>query len=174
MTELSYAKGKMNEIVLAEETALEIARRLPPEIRKVFREELTSGDATTRKLLTELLLSVGVEKDIKQELSAESILGGGSKDVDIEIPTKRAGVAFTLKATYDPAATAGVRISIFYSQDGVNWDTDTDDIYDHPFGAGTSKQKTYILAAVPTYVRIRIENLDATYAVTIDLWRCFI
>jgi len=32
MTELSYAKGKMNEIVLAEETALEIARRILPAI----------------------------------------------------------------------------------------------------------------------------------------------
>jgi len=53
MTELSYAKGKMNEIVLAEETALEIARRLSPEIRKVFREvlreELTTGNKTKTK-----------------------------------------------------------------------------------------------------------------------------
>jgi len=119
-------------------------------------------------------LAVGVMKDVKKELSAVSIAPGAYQDVDITIPDKRAGVAVTPRATYDPGATKGVRIYAFYSQDGVDWDTDTDDIYDHPFGAGETRQKTYLLGSVPSYVRIRVENLDATYPVTVDLWRCFI
>jgi len=120
------------------------------------------------------LLSVGSERDLAKPLSAYSITGGGTKDVDIEIPSKRVGVAILIKATYDAAATTGIRIEIYYSADGVSWDTDTDEKHLHPFAAGEARQKTYILASVPTYIRIRIVNLDATYAVTIDLWRVFI
>jgi len=118
--------------------------------------------------------SIVVKKDVKQELSDFSLGPGTSKDIDIRVPVGRAGVAAILRVTYDTAATKGVKIYFFYSPDGTNWDTDTDDVFDHPFGAGVAKQKTYISASLPLHVRIRIENLDTTYSATISLWRVFV
>jgi len=115
-----------------------------------------------------------VPKAVRKELDAFTLGPGATVDVDIEVPVGRTGVATILKVAYDPASTAGVRLSFYYSIDGVSWDTDTDDVYTHPFGAGQTRQKTYISASLPLYIRIRIENLDTTYAVIVDLWSCFI
>jgi len=135
----------------------------PRELKKIIREALR-----------EELVATGVSKNIAQPLSAYSLAAGGSVDADITVPDKRAAITIILRATYNAAATAGVRLEVYYSPDGTNWDTDTDERYDHPFRAGETVQKTYVLASVPSYVRIRIVNLDGTYAVTLDLWRRFI
>jgi len=115
-----------------------------------------------------------VKKVVKKELDAYSLGPGASVDVDISVPGGKAALAITLRAAYNTAATAGVRLSVYYSADGANWDTDTDEVYTHPFGAGETRQKTYLLGSVPLYVRIRVENLDTTYSVTINLWRSFV
>jgi len=115
-----------------------------------------------------------IKKAIKKELDAYSLGPGASVNVDVSVPGGKAALAVILRAAYNSAATAGVKLSIYYSADGTNWDTDTDDVYTHPFKAGEAKQKTYIIASVPPHVRVRVENLDGTYAVTITLWRCFI
>jgi len=120
------------------------------------------------------LVATGVKKDTAQPLSAYSLAAGGTVDTDITVPDKRASITIILRATYDAAATAGVRLEVYYSPDGTNWDTDTDERYDHPFRAGETVQKTYVLSSIPPYVRVRIVNLDGTYAVTIDMWRTFI
>jgi len=115
-----------------------------------------------------------VPKAVKKELDAFTLGPGATEDVDIEVPVGRTGVAAILNAAYDPASTAGVRLSFYHSIYGVRWDTDTYHVYTHTFGAGQTRQKTYISASLPLYIRIRIENLDTTYPVTITLWRCFI
>ncbi|RLC86241.1 MAG: hypothetical protein DRJ03_09355 [Chloroflexi bacterium] len=115
-----------------------------------------------------------VKKDTAQPLSSYSLDASSSHNVDITVPSGRAGVAFALRAAYDASATAGVTIKVYWSFDGTNYDTDTDDSYTHPFAAGATKQKTYIAAAIAPYIRLTITNQDATYAVTLDLWRTFI
>ena len=116
----------------------------------------------------------GVNKITEQKLSSYSLSGGGSVNIDITVPTDKSAIALIVKATYDPSATAGIKIYVYWSPDGTNYDTDTDEIYDHPFAAGATKQKTYIIHAVTPYVRIVIENLDPTYAVTLDMWVTYI
>jgi len=115
-----------------------------------------------------------VKKDILKELDQHSLGAGLSVDVDVDVPEGRCGSIVTLKATYDPASTKGVRLEVYTSPDGVDWDTDTDEIYDLPFEAGVTRQKPYIVPALHPNIRFRIINLDPTYPVTISLWRTFI
>jgi hypothetical protein len=113
-------------------------------------------------------------KECRDEVTNATLAAGGSLDVDVFVPDNFSGVAVTLKATYNASATAAVQIEIYNSQDGTNWDSDTDDIVVHPFAPGATKQKTYIFAAACPYIRLRVKNLDATYAATVSLWRTFI
>ncbi len=121
-----------------------------------------------------LKVATQADKVTQQPLSAVSIAAASTQNADIVVPTGRSGIAVTLKATYDVSATAGVRLDALYSPDGTNYDTDTDDTYAHPFTAGTTKQKTYIIPAIHPYVRLAVVNLDASYAVTTDLWVTFV
>jgi len=125
---------------------------------------------------TNNFLRVATESDkiTQQPLSSVTIAAGSTNNVDISVPSGKTGVAITLKATYNSSATSGVRLDIFYSPDGTNYDTDTDDSYTHPFAAGETKQKTYTVAAIHPYLRVSITNLDTTYSVTTDLWITFI
>lgn len=113
-------------------------------------------------------------KKTEQKLTGEVIPAGGSKDIDITLPFGKTRMAITLKATYNPSATTGVRLDVLYSPDGVNYDTDTDDTYTHPFTAGQTKQKTYIVTIIHPYVKLRVVNLDTTYDVTVDLWVTYV
>jgi hypothetical protein len=110
----------------------------------------------------------------RAEVMDYSLAGGGSLDINVPIPESFSGVAVTLKAVYNASATAGVQLEVYHSQDGVNWDSDTDDIVVHPFAAGATKQKTYIFPSICPYIRFRVKNLDAGYAATVSLWRTFI
>lgn len=121
-----------------------------------------------------LKVATQADKVTQQLLPAVSIAAASTQNADIVVPTGRSGIAVTLKATYDVSATAGVRLDALYSPDGANYDTDTDDTYAHPFTAGTTKQKTYIIPAIHPYVRLAVVNLDASYAVTTDLWVTFV
>jgi len=143
-------------------------------------EKLTNLDVLLSTRASEATLSsvldrnALVKKDTLKELDAYSLGAGLSHDVDVAVPNGRCGVITTLKATYDSLATKGVKLEIYTSPDGIDWDTDTDEIYEHPFKAGEARQKPYITSALHPNIRVRIINLDPTYAVTIDLWRTFI
>jgi len=125
---------------------------------------------------TNNFLKVATESDkiTQQFLSSFSIAANSIHNVDISVPSGKTGVAITPKITYNSSATSGVKINILYSPDGINYDTDTDDSYSHPFTAGESKQKTYTVSAIHPYLRVSISNLDTTYSVTTDLWITFI
>ena len=114
------------------------------------------------------------EKTTEQKLTGYSLAGGASVDIDVTIPTGKTGIAVTLKVSYDTSATAGVTLNALYSPDGVNYDTDTDDSYAHPFSAGAVKQKTYIIAGIHPYVRLQIVNDDPTYGAVVDVWVTFV
>jgi len=119
-------------------------------------------------------IKIGVNKVIEQKLSNYLLSAGSSVNIDLTVPDGGSAIALIVKATYNPSATAGVRFYVYWSPDGLNWDTDTDEFYDHPFAAGATKQKTYIVHAITPYVRIVIENLDSTYAVTLSVWVTYI
>ena len=119
-------------------------------------------------------LEIGLHKSTEQKLSSYSLAAGGSVNIDLTIPPGKSAFALIVKATYDASASAGIRIKIYWSPDGSNYDTDTDEVYDHPFEAGKTKQKTYIIHAVTPYVRVVIENLDSNYAVTLDTWVSYV
>ena len=115
-------------------------------------------------------VKVGVHKSIEQKLSDYSLAGGGSVSIELTVPEGLSKIALVVKATYNSSASSGIRIKVYWSPDGSNWDTDTDEVYDHPFEAGKTKQKTYVIHALTPYVKIVIENLDPDYAVTLNAW----
>jgi len=159
---------------VAKETTLASIDGKMPTVTAAGNVPTAVSEDTVGLVKEATLLSVGVEKDVAQPLTAYSIAAGGTVDADIAVPLKRAGVAIILRAIYNSAATAGARVEVYYSPDGTAWDTDTDERYDHPFRAGETVQKSYVLGSVPPHVRIKIVNLDTAYAVTVDLWRVFI
>lgn len=114
------------------------------------------------------------EKETEKVIDGAIVSPGSYVDEDLEVPSGKTGLALTVRATYDASATQGVQIEVYYSPDGTNYDTDTDEVYDHPFEAGKTKQKTHVIQCVHPYVRIRIKNLDSSYAVTVSAWVTFI
>lgn len=114
------------------------------------------------------------DKTTEQKLSSYSLGAGASYNVDVTVPAGKTGVAVTLKAAYNVAATAGVTLNVLYSPDGTNYDTDTDDSYALPFTAGATKQKTYVIAAIHPYIRLQVVNNDTSYGATIDMWVTYI
>ena len=113
-------------------------------------------------------------KDVSIRLNNASISGGGSQDIDIDVPEWATGCAVTVRATYDASANAGVKFEVYSSPDGISWDTNTDDEFTLPFIAGETVQKTEIVAVGPPNVRIRVTNLDSTHTATVSLWTTFI
>ncbi|RLF25311.1 MAG: hypothetical protein DRN01_06540, partial [Thermoplasmata archaeon] len=114
-----------------------------------------------------------VNKTTSQELTSQSIAASSSQNVDSTIPAGKSGAAVTLKTAYDAAATSGATINVFYSPDGTHYDTDTDDSYIHPFTAGSTIQKTYIVPAIHPFIRIQVVNNDSSKSITADLWTTF-
>jgi len=114
------------------------------------------------------------DKETEQKLSSYSLGAGATYNVDVTIPTGKTGVAVTLKAAYNASATDGVTLNVLYSPNGTDYDTDTDDSYTHPFTAGQTKQKTYVIAAIHPYVRLQMVNNDGSYGATVDMWVTYI
>lgn len=76
------------------------------------------------------------------------------------------GLAITVAATYNAAATAGLRVHIRTSYDNINWDTEDWDTWLAGFTAGATIRQTEHYDADPMYLRVLIENLDAVQAIT--------
>jgi len=114
-------------------------------------------------------------KDTTQRLSATSVAAGATINVNIGPITNRTGMLVILRCTYDAAATAGVRLRYLYSPDGTNFDDPADadlegNYFEPSFSAGATRQRSVIIPFLSPYVRLAVTNLDATYAVVIDLW----
>lgn len=110
-----------------------------------------------------------------QDLSAVSIAAGGVQNIDKSALDGYSAVIVTVKATYDAAATAGVRVRWLYSPDGTNYDSPEDAVdagnyEDLTFAAGATRMRTILIPVFQPYVRIQVVNLDGTYAVTVDAW----
>jgi len=108
----------------------------------------------------------------------EIIPKGGVVEFTIESWEKYSAVVVTVKASYDPNATSGVRVRWLYSADGQNFDSPEDaegvgNYDDLSFQAGSVRQRTILIPLFLPYVRIQIVNLDLNYGVTVDAWYAF-
>jgi len=97
-------------------------------------------------------------------------------DVVITVPEGYTGVALIVRCSYHSAATAGLRLIYLYSQDGVNYDDETnavdagnlEDVY---FTAGATMQRTVITPVIPDYIKVRFRNRDSSYPITgVNAW----
>ena len=110
-----------------------------------------------------------------QDLSSQVITAGSSVNVDKSGLDGYSAIIFTVKATYDATATAGVRVRWLYSQDGTNYDSSEDaeaqgNYEDLTFSAGATRQRTIAIPILTDYVRIQVVNLDTSVSVTVDAW----
>jgi len=109
-------------------------------------------------------------------VDAKSIDGGAKEEFMIHSTKEHSALVVTTRASYDPAATAGVRVRWLYSADGVNFDSseDAEDVgnyEDLTFSAGATRQRTVVIPLFKPYVKVQIVNLDTTYAVTVTVWK---
>jgi hypothetical protein len=79
-------------------------------------------------------------------------------------------LALTVEETYHASAAAGGKLHLYTSPDGENWDTEPVETKDLAFEAGeTTKRETFTpcdAAQRARFLKVVIENLDATYAIT--------
>jgi len=129
-----------------------------PELRKLLREELAPL------------------REVTKVLDAVSIGAGATKEFTVESEEEHSALIVTVRATYDPAATAGVRIRWLYSADNVNFDSEEDaedagNYENLTFSAGVTRQRTVVIPLFKPYVKVQVVNLDTTYSVTVTAWR---
>jgi len=134
-------------------------------------------EETLRTVIREELAPVreGVEKI----LEAYSISAGGKAEFTVTSTSKYSALVVTIKASYDPNASNGVRIRWLYSPDGVNYDSPEDaeaqgNYEDLTFEKGKTRQRTILIPLLLPYVKVEIINLDTGYSVTVDVWRTFV
>jgi len=76
-------------------------------------------------------------------------------------------VAITARCSYALVHTEGLRISIFYSPDGKNYDTIPFTFFDIDIKANAVQQKTQLIEILPTGLFIiKVKNMDPTKNVT--------
>jgi len=117
-----------------------------------------------------------VRTDPVKELDAVSIAGGDKAEFTVESKVDYSALLVGIKATYDPAATAGVRVRWLYSPDNANFDSEQDaedagNYEDLTFTAGETRQRTVLIPLFKPYVKVQIVNKDTTYAVIVTGWR---
>lgn len=78
----------------------------------------------------------------------------------------------TVRVTYNASATSGVRLKLYFSPDGKNYDTVAYAYFDIDLTAGSTVQETKLVDAPERgHLRVALEDLDATYAATgITVW----
>lgn len=78
----------------------------------------------------------------------------------------------TTKVTYNGSATAGIRLNMYFSPDGNNYDTVPYAYYDIDLTAGGTVQESKLVDSPERgYLRIAVKNLDTVYAASgIFIW----
>lgn len=75
-------------------------------------------------------------------------------------------LALTVEATYNGAATQGIKIHIRPSHDGTDYDTIDWDSWNPSFTAGATIRQTKHYDTSPMYIKVLVENLDPAQTVT--------
>ena len=108
-------------------------------------------------------------------LDSVSIAGGSSEEFVLSDLDGYSAIVVIVKATYDPSASAGVRVRWLYSPDGTNFDSPEDaedqgNYVDLTFSAGATRQGTVLIPILTDNIKIQIVNLDSSVSVTVDVW----
>ena len=108
-------------------------------------------------------------------LDSATVDPSGTKEVSIEVPNGYSAVAVTVKAAYHESASTGVRIRWLYSPDGTSYDSPEDaeaqgNFEDMTFEAGKERQRTVLIPAVTSYIKVQVINRDSSYPATVTLW----
>lgn len=82
-------------------------------------------------------------------------------------------LTITCRATYHASATSGVRCRLFYSPDGMNWDTVPYTYFDVNLTAGSTIQETHIVDSPERgFIEVKVQNLDGSYSVgPVFVWK---
>lgn len=133
---------------------------------------LTQADIKISELRDALRPSISTPT---QDLNAVIIAGGASQNINKVSLDGWKTLVVTVSATYDAAATAGVRIRWLYSPDGVNYDSVEDaeaqnHYEDLTFTAGATRQRTIQIPILQPNVRVQVVNQDTTAGVTVSVW----
>ena len=110
------------------------------------------------------------QKTSLQIIALANLAGGATSTladcVALDLRNGPASLALTVAATYNAAATRGLRFHVRTSADNVNWDTEDFDAWDAGFTAGATIRETEIYDTDSMYLRVLIENLDAAQIIT--------
>lgn len=103
-------------------------------------------------------------------LASQSLAAGASVTFDLDFRTKFEG-QIQVKGTGGGtvAATNGLRVRAYRNTStfaSPRWDTEQKEIFTIPTTVSTEKEKSFILST--GHWQIRLENLDATNAITVD------
>jgi len=115
--------------------------------------DTSPGAKTATTVLDEATIAAG----------ATTVLGDCTA---IDLSGGPATLALTIEATYNGAATQGIKIHVRTSYDDTNYDTEDWDSWTPGFGAGLSIRQTKHYDTSPMYVKILVENLDPAQTVT--------
>jgi len=120
-------------------------------------------------------LTTPIRANKKKKLSSYSIPPNDYVELTYDNLDGYSAVVVVVRATYDPSATAGVRVRWLYSPDGVNFDSPEDseaqgNYEDLTFSAGATRQRTVVVSALSDYVKVQIVNRDTTYQAIVDVW----
>jgi len=160
-----------------------LTKKIVDRLATLESELKTKLDGVKSELLTKLdAVKSGIIDGLEpvrspfQILTAESIAGGGKREVTIESAEIHSAIILTVSATYDAAATLGLKIRWLYSPDNVTFDRESeaeaeDQFKDLGFAAGETFTRTFIVLLYQPYVKIQFINKDSTYAVTVNAWR---
>lgn len=114
-------------------------------------------------------LMKGGEKPAVELLTVASIEAGATSTLTDSMPLLLSDIdslALTVNCTYNASATAGLRIHVRSSYDGINYDDADLYQFDNEFTANTTKRKTVELNPKVRFIKVLAENLDSSYAVT--------
>jgi len=117
-----------------------------------------------------------VREETSKVLDAVSIVAGGAEEFTVQSVSKHSALIVTVRALYDAAATAGVRVRWLYSADNTNFDSaedaeDAGNYEDLTFAAGTTRQRTVLIPLFQPYVKVQIVNLDDAHTVIVSCWK---
>ncbi len=115
--------------------------------------DTTAGAKATAEILDEAEIIAG----------ATTVLG----DCDaIDLSDGDRTLTITVEATYNGAATQGIKIHVRTSYDGTNWDTIDWDSWTPSFTIGATIRQTKHYDVSPYAIKVLVENLDLAESVT--------
>jgi len=137
-------------------------------IRNVWRTSMVSP------AVEEAIYRESAEKKSWSPLISETIPGGGTITRDWGAPAYT-GLLVVVRATYDPAATAGIKIRWLYSADYTNFDSPEEadllgNYFEPTFVPGATRQTSFLVPHPASSVRFQVINKDPAHPVTVTVW----